>query len=120
VTGIRNVELSDDGGYCINSKNATLVDDFEFVVLKWVALMVAYRGKINAQADLKDNLYFHALTHLNRQHHGLPIPTTLRIRGYRFCGGRAVIDFSGLDRPIAMRESSTLVLSRTLQFLSDL
>jgi hypothetical protein len=115
--GILNVELRGDGGYSINSKNATLFDDFERVVTKWVALMAAYRSKTHAQADLKDYLYFHTLTHVNRQHHGLP--TTLRIRGYHFRGGQAVIDFNGLDRPIAMRESSTLVLSRIVQFLRD-
>lgn len=56
--GIRNVELRGDGGYCINS-NTTLVDDFEFFVTKWVTLMATYRSKTHAQADLKDNKYFH-------------------------------------------------------------
>ena len=33
--GIWNVEPRGNGGYCFSS-NATLVDDFEFVVTKWV------------------------------------------------------------------------------------
>jgi len=57
-TVIRIVELRGGGSYCVNS-NATLVDDFEFVVTKWVNLMAAYRSKIHAQADLQDNMYLH-------------------------------------------------------------
>jgi len=54
--GIRNVELKGDGGHCINS-NATLDDDLEFVVTKWVTLMTAYRSKTHDLVDLEDNMY---------------------------------------------------------------